>query len=233
MLNQIKKPMKQTMQRLGHSLDGALESAAPRMRPLANAAQRLYTQTAVAKDPAPADALSAGRSRLDDLVQGGTEAMDRLDLSRDRAARRTQPPQTTQPRSARPSSRSDAGGQTTAQSILAKREEAVLQEIAFLAGHMRQERMDFLAPFLKTLKDLLDQDRRPTGVPPGALTVEGWATLLSRWDFLMGKTTHRQRNFAIEFLQETVEMRPHWTLEPMLEELAAALELAQQDEEAA
>ncbi|MEO5377432.1 MAG: hypothetical protein H7832_06580 [Magnetococcus sp. DMHC-6] len=84
---------------------------------------------------------------------------------------------------------------------IASREETQ-QHLHQLIQEAKMERLECALPMIESLNKALTLEYTANGAPPGTLTVEGWFSLLNRWERQILTLTPRQLQYTKEFFQD-------------------------------
>ncbi|MBF0125914.1 MAG: hypothetical protein HQM02_01770 [Magnetococcales bacterium] len=74
-----------------------------------------------------------------------------------------------------------------------------------LEREVEKERLDCARPLIDALRHALVRDAQLAGTPPGTLTVQGWFSLLARWEDELQRIPPRRARFVKSFFQELQE----------------------------
>ncbi|MBF0339925.1 MAG: hypothetical protein HQL95_03055 [Magnetococcales bacterium] len=74
-----------------------------------------------------------------------------------------------------------------------------------LERDLERERLDCARPLIDSLRHSLVRDSQVLGTPPGMLSVQGWISLLSRWEEDLRHIPARRLRYVREFFQELQE----------------------------
>ncbi|MEO5345035.1 MAG: hypothetical protein H7834_01500 [Magnetococcus sp. YQC-9] len=96
-----------------------------------------------------------------------------------------------------------------------------------LERDLEKERLDCARPLIESLRHALVRDAKMLGTPPGILSVQGWMSLLTRWEDDLNHVSARRMRFVQSFFQELQE-RADVTGSPIgmaIDELAGLIEI--------
>ncbi|MBF0192195.1 MAG: hypothetical protein HQL99_13800 [Magnetococcales bacterium] len=74
-----------------------------------------------------------------------------------------------------------------------------------LERDLEKERLDCARPLIESLRHSLVRDAQMIGTPPGILSVQGWISLLTRWEEDLQHIPARRLRYVRSFFQELQE----------------------------
>ncbi|MBF0293745.1 MAG: hypothetical protein HQL96_01035 [Magnetococcales bacterium] len=74
-----------------------------------------------------------------------------------------------------------------------------------LQQRVDEARLDCARPLIDALRHAVLRDSQMVGAPPGTLTVQGWFTLIERWEDELERIPARRARYVKSFLQELLE----------------------------
>ncbi|MBF0439961.1 MAG: hypothetical protein HQL93_12700 [Magnetococcales bacterium] len=74
-----------------------------------------------------------------------------------------------------------------------------------LEREIEKERLDCARPLIEALRHALVRDAQMVGTPPGTLSVQGWMSLLARWEEELHHIPARRLRYVMNFFQELQE----------------------------
>ncbi|GAB0056368.1 hypothetical protein SIID45300_00674 [Candidatus Magnetaquicoccaceae bacterium FCR-1] len=74
-----------------------------------------------------------------------------------------------------------------------------------LERDLEKERLDCARPLIESLRHALVRDAKMLNTPPGILSVQGWISLLGRWEEDLTHIPARRMRFVRGFFQELQE----------------------------
>ncbi|MBF0212650.1 MAG: hypothetical protein HQM00_03680 [Magnetococcales bacterium] len=74
-----------------------------------------------------------------------------------------------------------------------------------LERDLENERLDCARPLIDSLRHALVRDAKMIGTPPGILSVQGWISLLTRWEEELQHIPARRMRYVQGFFQELQE----------------------------